>query len=168
MRIIGAGAAILVALVLQTTLAGLVIRGTAAIDLVLIVVVYIALKAGPVPGVVAGTVAGLIQDALSNPILGIGGLAKTIVGFLAGVLGTQFILTGPLPRLVMLVMATVLHAAIFMGLYVLLDLRQFPNPVPSVIGQALGNGFVGVVTFQLIEWLPGFVDRRRAGRSLRR
>ena len=168
MRIIGAGAAILVALVLQTTLAGLVIRGTAAIDLVLIVVVYIALKAGPVPGLVAGTVAGLIQDALSNPILGIGGLAKTIVGFLAGVLGTQFILTGPLPRLVMLVMATVLHAAIFMGLYVLLDLRQFPNPVPSVIGQALGNGFVGVVTFQLIEWLPGFVDRRRAGRSLRR
>jgi len=167
-RIIGACAAILVALVLQTTLAGLVIRGTAAIDLVLIVVVYIALKAGPVPGVVAGTVAGLIQDALSNPILGIGGLAKTIVGFLAGVLGTQFILTGPLPRLVMLVMATVLHAAIFMGLYVLLDLRQFPNPVPSVIGQALGNGFVGVVTFQLIEWLPGFVDRRRAGRSLRR
>ena len=168
MRIIGAGAAILVALVLQTTLAGLVIRGTAALDLVLIVVVYIALKAGPVPGVVAGTVAGLIQDALSNPILGIGGLAKTIVGFLAGVLGTQFILTGPLPRLVMLVMATVLHAAIFMGLFVLLDLRQFPNPVPSVIGQALGNGFVGVVTFQLIEWLPGFVDRRRAGRSLRR
>ena len=168
MRIIGAGAAILVALVMQTTLAGLVIRGTAAIDLVLIVVVYIALKAGPVPGVVAGTVAGLIQDALSNPILGIGGLAKTIVGFLAGVLGTQFILTGPLPRLVMLVMATVLHTAIFMGLYVLLDLRQFPNPVPSVIGQALGNGFVGVVTFQLIEWLPGFVDRRRAGRSLRR
>lgn len=168
MKIVGAGAAILVALALQTTLAGLVIRGTAAIDLVLIVVVYIALKAGPVPGLVAGTVAGLIQDALSNPILGIGGLAKTMVGFLAGVLATQFILTGPLPRLVMLIMATVVHAAIFMGLYVLLDLRQFPNPVPSVIGQALGNGFVGVVTFQLIEWLPGFVDRRRAGRFLKR
>jgi rod shape-determining protein MreD len=167
-RIVAAGAAILVALALQTTLAGLVIRGTAAIDLVLIVVVYIALKAGPVPGLVAGTVAGLIQDALSNPILGIGGLAKTIVGFLAGVLATQFILTGPLPRLVMLVMATVVHAAIFMGLYVLLDLRQFPNPVPSVIGQALGNAFVGVVTFQLIEWMPGFVDRRRAGRFLKR
>ena len=168
MKILGAGLAILMALALQTTLAGLVIRGTAAIDLVLIVVVYIALKAGPVPGLVAGTVAGLVQDALSNPILGIGGLAKTIVGFLAGVLATQFILTGPLPRLVMLVMATVVHAAIFMGLYVLLDLRQFPNPVPSVIGQALGNGFVGVVSFQLIEWLPGFVDRRRARRLLKR
>lgn len=163
-----AAAAILAALALQTTLAGVVIRGTAAIDLVLIVVVYIALKSGPVTGLLAGTVAGLIQDAMSNPILGIGGLAKTIVGFLSGVLATQFILTGPLPRFVLLVMATALHAAIFMGLYVVLDLRQFPNPTPAVIGQALGNGFVGVVGFQLIEWLPGFVDRRRAGRFLKR
>lgn len=168
MRVVAAAAAILVALALQTTLAGLVIRGTAAIDLVLIVVVYIALKSGPASGLLAGTVAGLIQDALSNPILGIGGLAKTIVGFLSGVLATQFILTGPLPRFVLLVMGTALHAAIFMGLYVLLDLRQFPDPLPSVVGQSLGNGFIGVVAFQLLEWLPGFVDRRRAGRFLRR
>ncbi len=168
MRSAVALAAIFVALALQTTLAGLVIRGTAALDLVLIVVVYIALKSGPVTGLLAGTVAGLIQDALSNPILGIGGLAKTMVGFLAGVLATQFILNGPLPRFVMIVAATALHAAIFMGLYVLLDLRQFPDPIPAVIGQAIGNGFVGVVGFQLLEWVPGFVDRRRAGRFLRR
>lgn len=168
MKVAVAAGAILIALALQTTLAGLVIRGTAAVDLVLIVVVYLALKSGPVTGLVAGTAAGLIQDALSNPILGIGGLAKTVVGFLAGVLATQFILTGPLPRFVLLVLATVVHAVIFIGLYVLLDLRQFPDPAPAVIGQALGNGFVGVVGFQLIEWLPGFVDRRRAGRFLKR
>lgn len=168
MRTAVALAAIFVALALQTTLAGLVIRGTAAIDLVLIVVVYIALKSGPVTGLLAGTVAGLIQDALSNPILGIGGLAKTMVGFLAGLLATQFILNGPLPRFVLIVMATALHATIFMGLYVLLDLRQFPDPAPAVLGQAIGNGFVGVVGFQLLEWIPGFVDRRRAGRFLKR
>jgi rod shape-determining protein MreD len=167
-RVAVAAVAIVIALALQTTLSGLVIRGTSAIDLVLIVVVYIALKAGPSAGLVAGTVAGLIQDSLSNPILGIGGLAKTVVGFLAGVLATQFILNGPLPRLVLLVMATLVHAGIFMGLYALLDLRQFPDPLPSVIAQALGNGFVGVVGFQMFEWLPGFVDRRRAGRFLKR
>jgi rod shape-determining protein MreD len=167
-RTAAALAAIFAALALQTTLAGLVIRGTAAIDLVLIVVVYIALKSGPVTGLLAGTVAGLIQDALSNPILGIGGLAKTMVGFLAGLLATQFILNGPLPRFVLIVMATALHAAIFMGLYVLLDLRQFPDPAPAVLGQAIGNGFVGVVGFQLLEWIPGFVDRRRSGRFLKR
>jgi rod shape-determining protein MreD len=161
-------AAILIAIAAQTTLASLVFRSTTAIDLVLIVVVYVALKSGPVTGLLAGTVAGLIQDALSSGILGIGGLAKTIVGFLSGVLGTQFIVTAPLPRFLLLLVATALHAAIFMGLYTLLNLRQFPAPYPSVVGQAFGNAFVGVVAFQMIEWFPGFVDRRRAGRFLKR
>ena len=49
-----------------------------------------------------------------------------MVGFLSGVLGTQFIVTAPLPRFLLLLVATALHAAIFMGLYTLLDLRQFP------------------------------------------
>jgi rod shape-determining protein MreD len=161
-------AAILIAIALQTTLATMMFRGGTAIDLVLIVVVYVSIKSGPATGLLAGTVAGLIQDALSSGILGIGGLAKTIVGFLSGVLGTQFIVTAPLPRFLLLIVATALHAAIFMGLYTLLNLRQFPAPYPSIVGQAFGNAFVGVVGFQLIEWLPGFVDRRRAGRFLKR
>jgi len=162
-------AAIVISIAVQTTMAGYIFRGSStAIDLVLIVVVYIAIKSGPVTGLLAGTVAGLIQDALSSGVLGIGGLAKTIVGFLSGSLGTQFIVTAPLPRFLLLVVATALHAAIFMGLYTLLNLRQFPAPYPAIAGQAFGNAFVGVVAFQVIEWLPGFVDRRRAGRFLKR
>ena len=168
MRSAAAVAAILIAIALQTTLASLVFRGNTGIDLVLIVVVFVAIKSGPVTGLLGGTVAGLIQDALSSGILGIGGLAKTIVGFLSGVLGTQFIVTAPLPRFLLLLVATALHAAIFMGLYTLLNLRQFESPYPAVVGQAFGNAFVGVIAFQLIEWFPGFVDRRRAGRFLKR
>jgi rod shape-determining protein MreD len=162
-------AAIVISIAVQTTLAGYIFRGSStAIDLVLIVVVYIAIKSGPVTGLLAGTVAGLIQDALSSGVLGIGGLAKTVVGFLSGLLGTQFIVTAPLPRFLLLVVATALHAAIFMGLYTVLNLRQFSAPYPAIVGQALGNAFVGVVAFQMIEWFPGFVDRRRAGRFLKR
>lgn len=169
MRSAAALAAILISIAVQTTLAGYIFRGSSTtIDLVLIVVVYVGIKSGPVTGLLAGTVAGLIQDALSSGILGIGGLAKTMVGFLSGVLGTQFIVTAPLPRFMLLVMATALHAAIFMGLYTLLNLRQFPAPYSSIVGQAFGNAFVGVVAFQMIEWFPGFVDRRRAGRFLKR
>lgn len=168
MRGAAALAAILIAIAAQTTLGGYLFRGNTGIDLVLIVVVYVAIKSGPVTGLLAGTVAGLIQDALSSGILGIGGLAKTIIGFLSGMLGTQFIVTAPLPRFLLLGLATALHAVIFMGLYTLLNLRQFPAPVQSVLWQALGNALVGVVAFQLIEWLPGFMDRRRAGRFLKR
>jgi rod shape-determining protein MreD len=161
-------AVILVAIGVQTTLATTVFRGGSAIDLVLIVVVYIAIKSGPSTGLLAGTVAGLIQDALSSGVLGIGGLAKTIVGFVSGVLGTQFIVTAPLPRFLLLMAGTALHAIIFMGLYSLLNLRQFSAPYPAVLAQAFGNAFFGVVLFQIIEWFPGFVDRRRAGRFLKR
>ena len=168
MRSAAAMAAILMAIALQTTLSRLGVGNGTALDLVLIVVVYVAIKFGPSTGLLAGTVAGLIQDSLSSGILGIGGLAKTMVGFLAGVLGSQFIVTAPLPRFLLLIMGTALHAAIFMGLYTLLNLRQFPAPYSSIVGQAVGNAFVGVVAFQIIEWFPGFVDRRRAGRSLRR
>jgi hypothetical protein len=69
---------------------------------------------------------------------------------------------------VILLLATALHAGIFMGLYTLLDLRQFPSPYATIVGQAVSTAVVGVIGFQVAEWLPGFVDRRRVGRFLKR
>ncbi len=167
MRVAVSLLAIAAALALQTTLGSLVVRGTAALDLVLVVVVYLSLISGPVTGLLLGTVAGLVQDSLSSGVIGIGGLAKTIVGFVAGVLGSQFIVTAPLSRLVVFLLATVLHAAVFMGLYTLLGLRQFDSPYSAVMSQAVGNAFLGVVGAQLIELLPGLRARRRARRTSR-
>jgi rod shape-determining protein MreD len=157
--------ALVLALALQTTLTRFVSRGLAAIDLVLVVVVYVGLASGPITGLAAGTLGGLAQDALSTGVIGIGGLAKTVVGYLAGLIGTQFIVVQPFPRFVVFFAATVVHAAIFMGLYVLLDVRQFGTPYATVAGQAFGNALVGVVAFQLAELLPGAVERRRAQRA---
>jgi rod shape-determining protein MreD len=157
--------AVSVALVLQTTLARFFVRGTFAVDLVLVAVVYVALTSGSIAGMFSGTIAGLMQDALSSGVIGIGGLAKTVVGFLAGVIGTQFIVTHSLPRFVVFLGATVVHAILFMGLYMLLDLRQFGTPYGAVARQAFGNAIVGVVAFQLVELLPGAVERRRAQRG---
>ena len=168
MRAAGVFIAIALALALQTTLARFLVGGSAAVDLVLVAVVYVALTTGPVTGMLAGSVAGLIQDSLSSGVVGIGGLAKSIVGFLAGAFGQQFIVTAALPRLVMFVAATALHAAVFMGLYEVLDLRTFPSPGKTVMTQALGNALVGIVAFTIIEALPGIVERRRAGGRGRR
>lgn len=167
MKVAASLLAIAVALALQTTLGSLVIRGTAALDLVLIVVVYLALISGPVTGLLLGSAAGLVQDSLSSGIIGIGGLAKTVVGFVAGLLGTQFIVTAPLSRFVVFVLATVLHAGVFMGLYTLLGLRQFEDPWGAVITQAIGNGFLGIVGAQVVELLPGLRDRRKGRRMVR-
>jgi rod shape-determining protein MreD len=158
-KIAGVILATALALALQTSLAG-----TDAVDFVLVVVVYVALTSGPVTGLLTGTFAGLVQDALASGVIGIGGLAKTIVGFLAGVIGTQFIVAQPLPRFVVFFAATILHAVVFYGLYLVLNLRQFGSAYAAIAGQALSNALVGVVAFQLVELLPGAVERRRAAR----
>ena len=166
MRAAGILVSIALALALQTTLARFVVSGTAALDLVLVVVVYVALTTGPGTGMLAGSVAGLIQDALSSGVIGIGGLAKSIVGFLAGVIGQQFIVTAALPRFVMFLAATAVHSAVFMGLYVVLGLRDFPSPYAAVASQALGNAVVGMIAFTIVEALPGAMERRRVRRRL--
>ena len=124
-----------------------------------------SLTSGPGTGLLAGTFAGLVQDALSSPVIGIGGLAKTIVGFLAGVVGTQFIVSQSLPRFVVFFAASVVHAAIFMGLYTLLDIRHFGTPFAAVAAQSAANAVVGVIAFQVVELLPGAVERRRAAKT---
>jgi rod shape-determining protein MreD len=165
-KAIGVLVAIALALALQTTLARFLVGGIAALDLVLVVVVYVALTTGPVSGMLSGSVAGIIQDALSSGLIGIGGLAKSIVGFVAGVVGQQFIVTAALPRFLMFLGATVTHSAITMGLYVALGLRTFPSPWAAIVSQALGNAAVGMIAFTIIEAVPGIIERRRMRRRL--
>ena len=165
MKAAGVVLATALALALQTTLAQFVIRGTVAVDFVLVVVIYVALTSGPVTGLFAGTFAGLVQDTLSSGVLGIGGLGMSFVGFFAGVIGRQFIVAQPLPRFVVFFAATVLYKSIYVGLYELLGLRDFGLPVTAIAGQALGNALLGVIAFQVVELLPGAVERRRMARS---
>ena len=162
MRTLGVLAALAVALIIQTSL-----PAAAPVDLVLVVVVASALASGPMTGLVAGTLGGLIQDALSTGILGMGGLAKTVVGFAAGRFATQFIVTATIPRLLVFAAATTAHAALFMGLYSLLGLRSFPDPVTSVATQAVANAVIGVVGVRMVDAFPGMVERRRANRGMR-
>ena len=82
-------------------------------------------------------------------MIGIGGLAETIVGFLAGVVGQQFIVTAALPRFVMFLAATVVHSAVFMGPYMLLGLRSFPA-VGGHSDPGWGNAVVGMIAFTIV------------------
>ncbi len=167
MKVAGILIAIALALALQTAMARFVVGGTAAVDLVLVIVVYVALTTGPASGMLAGSAAGLIQDALSSGLIGIGGLSKAIVGYAAGVAGQQFIMTAALPRFVMFMAATALHALVFIGLYVLLGLRTFSSPWAAVLSQAVGNAVVGVIGFTIVESLPGALERRRTAKRTR-
>ena len=157
--------AIGVALVLQTTLSGLMVGGTIAVNLVLVAVVYLALAYGAVSGMLAGTIGGLAQDALAGGIVGIGGMSKTIVGFVVGVLGAQFNLSSTVPRLVIFVAATFVHEVMFEGLHAMIGGRPFGLQYSATMVQALVNGLVGVTAFLLVERGPEAMQRRRMSRG---
>jgi rod shape-determining protein MreD len=163
----GAGVclAIIIALALQTTVVPFVWSGKSNLDLVLVVVVYTALQFGPTTGLMTGAFAGMAQDALSGGVIGVGGLAKTIVGFLAGVIGSQFIVTNSLPRFVVLLLGAALNAICILGLYAVIDKHGVSIPWRTAWPQMLLTAFVGIILIQAVQAIPGFLMRRRLRRG---
>jgi rod shape-determining protein MreD len=161
-RAIGVIVALAGALVLQTTLAGLTFGGATVVNLVLVAVIYVALAFGPVAGLLAGSAGGLVQDALAGGVIGVGGFSKTLVGFLVGLLGAQFIVAQSLPRLVMFVSGTLVHALCYQALYALVETRGFQMRWSVALTQAVVNGIIGILAFQIVEAGPGLMQRRRS------
>lgn len=164
MRVLAVTAIVALGLVLQTSLTRFTVGGGWALDLVLVAVCFCALSWGPVAGLMAGTIGGLVQDGLSGGVLGVNGFSKTLVGFLAGAIGAQFIVAQFIPRLVVFVGGTLLHQLCFWGIYALVEQRPPSVPWSSVMMQAFINAAVGLLVFQIIELAPGFAARRRARR----
>lgn len=160
--------AAIVALAAQGLLARLVGDARVFVDLPLVAVIYAALSGGRVAGLLSGSLVGLAQDGIGGGVIGIGGLAKSLAGFAAGAIGTQFIVTQTVPRLLVFIGATLLSAGVFMGLYLMLGLRQFPHPWLDVTLQACLNGLVGAVVFGMLDALPGVRERWRARREYRK
>ena len=159
------GLSLAVAVLVQTALVRIVAAGNAPVDLVLVVVVFAALSRGRVVGLWTGTVGGLLQDVLSGGIIGVGGLAKSIIGLLVGIAGAQFIIRTIWHRLFILVAASVAHAFCFLGVYVLVGTAAPVATFTSVLIQAAVNAVVGIAAVGLIRAMSGALHWARQGRT---
>jgi rod shape-determining protein MreD len=157
-------AAVLIAVVLQVTFARYTVGGRWAFDLVLVGVVYAALRWEAVAGMVAGTLGGLLQDMLSGGIIGVGGLAKTLTGFATGVVGTQFVVAKPHARAIIVGGATIFHRLIMLVLQGLIDQKWPGLPWTAMLGETAINSVCGFLAFHLTDALPGAIGRGRMSR----
>lgn len=83
-------------------------------DLPLVVTLYFGLSyRDSLRGLAVGLVAGLLQDALSHGPLGLNGLTKTLVGYLASRIGSRFEVEQGVIRLVAVWGFSVVHLALF-------------------------------------------------------
>jgi rod shape-determining protein MreD len=156
--------AVLAAVLLQVALARYAVGGRWVFDLVLVGVAFAALQGGALAGMVAGTVGGLLQDVLSGGIVGVGGLAKTVVGCVVGVVGTQFVLARASARMLIVAVATVVHRLVVIALLALIDLQWVGISWSSVLIEMALNAAAALVVFQAAQALPGALARQRMSR----
>jgi len=155
------------ALALQTTLAPVLSDAGVPVDLVLVVVVTTAVASGPFAGLWAGTVGGLLQDALSGGVIGAGGLAKTLVGYLVGQFSSRFFIARSWHQLLVFFTASVVHTGLFAGIYGLLSDEGRLSSYGEVAVQATANAVIGVALAVAMQAGPGALERRRLRRRSR-
>ena len=153
--------ALAAALAMQTTLVEMVAGTGAPLDLVLMVVMVVAIVNGPRAGLWTGTVGGLLQDALSGGVIGMGGLAKTVVGYLGGQFAAQFMVTRLWHKALVFVGGSLLHAALFVGGYRLLFEDRVVVTQRDLLMQAAANTVVGLVVAVGLQTIPDEAERQR-------
>jgi rod shape-determining protein MreD len=141
----------LLALVLQAWLPRLAGR-YAWFDLPLVITVYFALgRRSPIQGTLMGAAMGLFEDALSHHAIGVNGIAKTIVGFLAASVGVRIDVENHTIRLVFNFLLSLLCSAIYFLIYrVLLGLELEWSWLTELF-KAVGNSVVAMVLFPLLD-----------------
>jgi rod shape-determining protein MreD len=121
-------------------------------DLPLVVTVYFALgRRSPIQGTMMGAILGIFEDALSHHAIGLNGIAKSCVGFLAASVGVRIDVENIAIRLMLNFLLSLLSSAIVFFVYrVLLGVELQENwPVQLYI--ALGNSAIALLLFPLLD-----------------
>jgi rod shape-determining protein MreD len=143
----------LAALVLQAWLPRL-LHGYAWFDLPLVVTVYFALaRRDAIQGTLMGAGMGLFEDALTTHAIGVNGVAKTVVGFLAGSVGVRIDVEDHTVRLIVTFVLSLLSSAIYFFIYrILLGLDLDWSWLVELI-RAVANSLIALVLFHLLDRL---------------
>jgi rod shape-determining protein MreD len=126
------------------------------LDLPLLVTIYFGLsRRNPSTGLLLGMVIGLLQDSLSGPTvpLGLYGMAKTVIGYLASSIGSRLDTEHPAARFSLIMAFFVVHQAVIVLTRRLLLAQPEPWVNWALLIAAAVNAFVGVFLFLLFDRL---------------
>jgi rod shape-determining protein MreD len=141
------------ALILQALLPVYLPR-TAMLDLPLLVTVYFGLsRRNPSTGLLLGTIIGLLQDSLSKSPLGLYGIAKTIIGYLASSIGARLDTEHPAARFALTAAFFLVQQVIVVLIERLLLAHAGPIFNIRIMIAAGVNGVVGVVLYFSLDRL---------------
>jgi rod shape-determining protein MreD len=163
--VLGVTSMILGAVALQMALARFTVGGQWAMDIVLVAVAFVALKWGAGAGITGGALGGLLQDSLAGGIVGIGGLAKTIIGFAIGVTGSQFIVSRAMSRVLVVAVASIVNRTLVTAIISATELKWAHVSPAAMLTEMVLNAVVAFIVFQSVESVPAMARRRPTRRS---
>jgi rod shape-determining protein MreD len=130
------------------------LRWAELVDLPLLVTVYFALsRRNPAAGLMLGMIIGVAQDSLSHTPIGLYGIAKTIVGFVASSIGARLDVEHPLARCLLTFAFFHLHNFVFVFISRLLLARPEPYLETRVIAASIVTSLVTIALFPLLDKL---------------
>jgi rod shape-determining protein MreD len=130
-------------------------RWAELVDLPLLVTIYFGVsRRNPVTGMFLGGTIGILQDALShdNPI-GLFGISKTIVGYLASTVGARIDTQHPISRLALIFLFFHFHQLIFAITERVLLNRPEPFFTLRLLLNSVVTAAFGVVLFAALDRL---------------
>src|ERR1700680_3206197 len=148
-------AATLLALMLQAFVP-VYFQKFAVLDLPLLVTIYFGLsRRNPSTGLLLGMVIGILQDSLSGPTvpLGLYGIAKTIVGYLASSIGARLDTEHPAARFALTIIFFGLHQGIVLLTRRILLAQSSVWFTMHLAAAAVVNAIVAVFLFALLDHL---------------
>jgi rod shape-determining protein MreD len=121
-------------------------------DLPLVITVFFALsRRNPIQGSILGGVLGIFQDALTGHPIGINGIAKTLVGYLAATIGILVNVENHAVRLFMtFVLSLVGSATYYFVVRFLLGMSMDTNWMAELY-KAVGNSVIALVLFPVLD-----------------
>jgi rod shape-determining protein MreD len=128
----------------------------AILDLPLLLTIYFGLsRRNPSTGLLLGMIIGLLQDSLSGPTvpMGLYGIAKTIIGYLASSIGARLDTEHPLARFALTMVFYCVHQSIVLLIRrILLAQPDTLFTLRLAIGAGV-NAIVAVFFFMLLDRL---------------
>jgi rod shape-determining protein MreD len=123
-------------------------------DLPLLVTIYFAVaRRRPISGLITGALIGTVQDAFGHHYIGLNGIAKTVVGFLASSLGVKLDVENPGSRFLMTLAFYFIHQIILIVIDVMLVGVREPWHWGHTLLSALANGLLAVILFAGLDKL---------------
>ncbi|HEV2988869.1 MAG TPA: rod shape-determining protein MreD [Candidatus Angelobacter sp.] len=124
----------------------------AIFDLPLLVTIFFAVaRRKPITGLLTGALIGTVQDAFTSQPIGLNGIAKTMIGYLASSLGVRLDVENPGSRFLMTFAFYLAHRFIYMIIDMGLVGTNEPQNWGHLLFCAVCNGTLAIPLFMLLD-----------------